>query len=93
MGAWTLKNMKKLWFKAKNYGWGWYPSSWQGWLVIVAYTAALTTLFRDVDARSHSGSDTLYGMFIPAVALTAALLVICWCTGEKPEWRWGPPKK
>ena len=28
---------KKLWFKAKNYGWGWYPASREGWLVTGAY--------------------------------------------------------
>jgi hypothetical protein len=27
----------KLWFKAKNYGWGWYPITWQGWLITGLY--------------------------------------------------------
>ena len=29
--------MKQLWFKAKTYGYGWYPVTWQGWLVILIY--------------------------------------------------------
>lgn len=81
--------MKKLWFKAKNYGWGWYPASWEGWLVLFVYLALTLWMFRKADAGSHSGSDTLIGISVPFALLTAALLVLCWRTGEKPEWRWG----
>ncbi|MCX6717702.1 MAG: hypothetical protein NTU76_03445 [Candidatus Taylorbacteria bacterium] len=27
--------MSKLWFKRKTYGWGWVPSSWEGWFVVI----------------------------------------------------------
>lgn len=81
--------MKKLWFKARNYGWGWYPSSWEGWTVLIGFLAVAVWISRDVDAQSRSFSDTLYGVFIPFVVLTAALFTVCWKTGEKPEWRWG----
>ncbi len=27
----------KYWFKAKNYGWGWYPATWQGWLILAGF--------------------------------------------------------
>jgi hypothetical protein len=81
--------MKKLWFKAKNYGWGWYPSSWEGWAVLAGFLAVSVWIFRDVDSQSHSVSDTLYGVLVPFFVLTAALLAVCWKTGEKPEWRWG----
>ena len=33
--------MKKVWFKAKEYGWGWYPSSWQGWIILLIYLLLL----------------------------------------------------
>ncbi len=28
----------KLWFKAKKFGWGWTPCSWEGWTVTGLYT-------------------------------------------------------
>ncbi len=80
---------KKYWFKAKRYGWGWYPSSWQGWLIIGIYTFFAVAIFKDIDNASHSGSDTLIGFVLPFVLLTLILLLICYKTGEKPRWRWG----
>lgn len=77
------------WFKAKRYGWGWYPSSWQGWTVLALYIGALVWKFRGIDAYSHSASDTLLGLVVPYVVLTVLLILICYATGEKPRWRWG----
>ena len=53
--------MKRIWFKP--WGWIYYPISWEG--VVVTALAALFCLhiFMAVDRRSHSGSDTLYGIF------------------------------
>lgn len=79
---------KKLWFKAKNYGWGWYPVSWQGWLVIALYTMGLVPHIINA-SRQHSGSDFLIGFSIPFVINTVFLLIICYARGEKPRWRWG----
>ena len=67
-----------LWFKAKRYGWGWYPSTWQGWTVIAAYVAANFLLAMSVVT------------LIPGVIVTtSALLYVCWKKGEPPRWRWG----
>jgi hypothetical protein len=35
--------MNKYWFTPKNYGCGFYPSSWEGW-VIILFTCALICL-------------------------------------------------
>ena len=80
--------MQKYWFKNKRYGYGWFPCSWEGWLMLAVYLVALAWIFRDVDSASHSASDTLIGMVVPFALLTAILLGICVMTGEKPEWRW-----
>ena len=80
--------MKKIWFKNKTYGWGWTPASWEGWVVLFTYLASVVWIFRDIDSRSHSGSDTLIGFFVPMIAMTAVLIFIAYRTGEKPEWRW-----
>lgn len=31
----SFVSKNKLWFKAKNYGWGWYPVTWEGWTVTI----------------------------------------------------------
>lgn len=83
---------KKLWFKAKNYGWGWYPASREGWFVILWYTLAIVIIFRKMNPDIQSGSDTVIGVIIPFLIVTAILIAICYKTGEKPEWRWGKKK-
>lgn len=87
--------MKKPWFRAKNYGWGWYPASWQGWVVLLAHvglmlggTAVFTAL---VDETPYEAGAAPY-FYAYVVALTAALLAVCGKTGERPGWRWGKRK-
>jgi uncharacterized membrane protein YhaH (DUF805 family) len=74
-----------LWFKAKNYGWGWYPCSWQGWLVLLAWAAIFILL---ID-RAEDSNNILANSIIPVLVLTAILISICYVKGEKPVWRWG----
>ena len=81
--------MKRPWFTRKRYGWGWTPATWQGWLVIAVYALALAYLFTHTDLTSHSASDTLVGMVLPALVLSLALILICYLTGERPRWQWG----
>jgi len=81
--------MQKYWFKAKQYGWGWYPSSWQGFLVLVVYFLILILEFLRVDSTSNSVSDTFYGVAFQFIILTIMLLLVCYTTGERPKWRWG----
>lgn len=83
---------KKVWFRAKNYGWGWYPVTWQGWVILAGYIFLMVKTFEDIDSKSHSASDTMLN-FLPRVfVLTVVLIIICFLTGERPEWRWGKKK-
>jgi uncharacterized membrane protein YhaH (DUF805 family) len=77
-----MKKQKKIWFKAKHYGWGWYPSSWEGWLIMLAWIALFTLAVIKMD---HEWLKNFVFIFI----ITAILIWICWKTGEKPKWRWG----
>lgn len=79
----------KLWFKAKRYGWGWYPSGWEGWLVTLLAIALMVFVDVRIDGASHSVSDTLMEIVLPNVFIVAVLIVICFLTGEQPRWRWG----
>ena len=83
---------KKHWFRAKNYGWGWYPASWQGWLILTAY--AIIAIYRvfEVDKMFDSAESAIFRLFFELGFLTIVLVIICFLTGEKPEWRWGGKK-
>jgi len=76
------KERSKLWFKAKNYGWGWYPCSWEGWLVILVWVVLFTMT---VTKMHYEWLKNLIVTFL----LIAILIWICYKKGEKPGWRWG----
>ena len=81
-----MNTEKKLWFKAKKYGYGWYPSSWEGWTVIAAYLALAIGAVFIIQPETEGGT-------IPFVAvvflLSLALIFVSYKKGEKPRWRWG----
>ena len=98
------RDSKKLWFKARRYGWGWTPCSIEGWLVTVA--TAVLLLGGDVaipmiaadpgEIRWRFGvlqhAPARLGIIAPLLAwnglIVGAALWICWKTGERPRWRW-----
>jgi hypothetical protein len=79
------------WFRAKTYGWGWTPITWEGWAVQLGHVAAcigwVAYLLKDGDMPFDARRAILD--LLPIVALTAVLIVICWLKGERPRWRWG----
>ncbi len=81
--------MTTYWFKAKKYGWGWYPSTWQGWLVVGVYLVIVGFNFFRIDSNSQSVANTVLGFTPEFLVLTAILIGICYVTGEKPGWHWG----
>ena len=83
---------KRLWFKAKSYGWGWTPSTWEGWLVIGAYAIFVTAATSWITKRAGEGFIGRPGIFIfigIIVLATIALIGICYKKGERPSSRWG----
>lgn len=84
--------MKKLWFKAKHFGWGWYPVTWQGWLVIVGFLLLDFGNVYRLDLKQTSSPEVAREFLIETGILVAVLIWICFRTGEKPGWRWGIKK-
>jgi hypothetical protein len=86
---------KKYWFKPKRF-WGWfaayYPVSAGGWAVTIIAFAVLVWKFREVDSKSHSGSDTLLAFAPWFILVGLALDIIMRKTGEYPAW-WKKWKK
>jgi hypothetical protein len=84
--------MNKLWFRARDYGWGWTPVSVEGWLVMLAFVVGIGFGASFYVSRLKTGTDpqTATILFLLWVAvLVAALITIAWATGERPRWRWG----
>ena len=85
-------NPNNYWFKAKLYGWGWMPAKWQGWLVLLVYTAAVLFLaFRVEDNLTEE--NVLSEFILPLLGLTLILVLICYKTGESPKWQTALKKK
>jgi len=93
------RKVRKLWFRAKEFGWGWFPISWQGWLVTVIYallfTISFLIFFGWVGAATESQiglRDLMFGIleFLVVIGLLSySLFRICTKFGEEPKWRWG----
>ena len=83
-------NPQRYWFKAKLYGWGWDPATWQGWLVVLVHIGAITLFALTIDKNS-SAREVFFTFILPVFLLTATLLRICYKKGERPRWQWGPP--
>jgi hypothetical protein len=82
--------MQKLWFKAKRYGWGWHPASWQGWLVLAAWVLLLAVGEVIFINRVYQGDRGAIWWFVPYVlCLIATLTLVAYKTGEPPHWHWG----
>jgi hypothetical protein len=73
---------KKLWFRRKVYGWGWFPVTWEGWVVIIVWATIFTTLVQNMD---HEWLKNILFVFISI----GILIYICYKKGEAPKWQWG----
>jgi len=81
-------NNSKLWFRAKTYGWGWTPSTWQGWFLVLIYLIQVIGL----SIVAEQLFQTITGVIVYIILVansTIGLIVISYKTGEKPRWRWG----
>jgi hypothetical protein len=83
---------KRYWFRRKTYGWGWVPTTWQGYTVLGIYTGALATLVITFEKQSHQTADALTSFFLDTLALTVILLAVTYWKGERPSWQWGTNK-
>lgn len=82
--------MKQLWFKAKRYGYGWYPVTWQGWLVLLAYVAFIGL---SANICQYGAGGLLLPYLWLVFTATFLLIYICYRTGEPASWRWGDKGK
>jgi hypothetical protein len=80
---------KKLWFRAKRFGWGWYPITWQGWLIVLGFVVIMTLNGFRINSISQSVTEEFINYASQTIILVGILIVICYLNGEKPRWTWG----
>ena len=69
--------MKQRWFR--SWSWIYYPVTWQGIALVLLTLAFCVQVFLAVDSRSHSVSDTFYGIF---PYIVPSLLVLLWIASK-----------
>ncbi len=74
--------MKKLWFRRRSYGWGWFPVTIEGWLVTIVAILVI------IASGSILKENTILGI-TPIILVIIILIIICIKKGEKPKWQWG----
>jgi hypothetical protein len=81
--------MHEFWFKPKTYGYGATPTTWEGWLVVAIYVAALLACVLAVAVRGKTpGSFAVAGVVVAVV--TAAMVWISAIKTDGPwRWHWG----
>jgi FtsH-binding integral membrane protein len=82
---------KRIWFKKKQYGWGWYPATWQGWIVTGIYMGLVIFFGLSIDENSPV-NEIVFTFILPLILLTLGFIRIAYKMGEKPEWQWGNKK-
>ncbi len=80
--------MENNWFKAKKYGWGWAPATWQAWIIMLIYVLLMAVILVN-SKKFFNSSDIILKVVVPCLVLSIVLIFICYLTGEKPRWRWG----
>ncbi len=80
---------KQIWFKAKHYGYGWYPATWQGWVVIGIFLALDLLLALGLAPLLDRNTRWLWLFFSGLIVINGTLIYICAKTGEPAKWRWG----
>ncbi len=83
------KSGRPIWFKAKRYGYGWYPATWQGGLILVVYLIIVVGSAFFIESAENNLDESAVTTFLTIdLIATAALIVLSAMYGEKAKWRW-----
>lgn len=85
-----MDTTKTYWFKRRRYGYGWVPTTWQGWAVIITFLTLViagSVIFDKAPRDKISPELALYIAYV--LILVAILAWISIKKGPAPRWRWG----
>jgi len=76
---------KKIWFEAKEYGYGaGLPASWEGWVAFIGYFVLMIAGFFIFPIQKNLGHHVAF-----LSVITVALVAIAVVKSPKWRWRWG----
>src|SRR5438874_658846 len=81
---------KPYWFKRHRYGYGWTPSTWQGWMVIGVYLLFLAFLLSALGGiTSDNATGGMEAFLFGLILSTFCLFAVTFKTAPPIKWRWG----
>jgi hypothetical protein len=83
----------RKWFKAKTYGYGWTPATWQGWFVMALYLLGVFVAASGIIQGEDLGADGVKRFLVTVFLLTLLLLSVAYEKGDPLRWRWGKEEK
>jgi hypothetical protein len=91
-----MEEKKKLWFRAnRSIGYGWTPSSWEGWIFIifvfitvglVAYYDVIDPLLPFPNSKDPEHFPTIFIAIFPTIMILT--FIVIYLKGEKSAWPW-----
>lgn len=83
-------NENKYWMKRRRYGWGWTPTSWQGWLLLLLQGVVVIAAATQLPPKPAEPSlGQLVKFFVILISAVATLVLVSSRTAPAPHWRWG----
>lgn len=89
----AMTKNKSIWFKARRYGWGWTPVSWQGWVILFVWAGLFGGQVAWFNIAYPTGLLAPIASIVVGLIMTGILLWITYSTGETPGWQWGNQAK
>lgn len=89
------QSRERYWFKARRYGWGWTPATWQAWSLLSAYMLVLAISAILLLPGTKDKTTNFVGVVafvLIFLSATFLLIGISLLKGEKPGWNWGNKK-
>lgn len=80
--------LNKYWFKPKKYGYGAYPSSWEGYLVIILFILGIFVITKYTNIENNNYNPFLF-LFLLIIEFIFLIYISKNKTQEKWKFRWG----
>jgi hypothetical protein len=79
---------QQYWFKAKKFGWGWRPATWQAWCLVAFYVAIVISSAVVLLGGAKSDANKFVGIVAFALiflSATCLLIGVSLLKGEAPK--------